>query len=166
MSDIQKEKEELIEMFGIHFENFHNLPPLGSRIFATLILDGCGRGFTFEDLVERMGASKSSMSTNLNLLLKLGKITYYTVPGDRKKYFRPSAFSERFSNYMKMIEFEKIIIDRMLAYREKTATCPAEQGDLEKSKAYKEHVLEMEELLTKTIARFKELEKNQNHYNH
>ena len=159
MSDIQKEKEELIELFGIHFETFHNLPPLGSRIFATLILDGCSSGFTFEDLVERMGASKSSMSTNLNLLLKLGKISYYTLPGDRKKYFKPSPFSERFSNYMKMIEFEKIMIDRMLAYREKTASCPAEKGDLQNSKAYKEHLLEMEDLLTKTIDRFKEIEK-------
>lgn len=162
MSDIQKEKEELIEMFGIHFEQFHNMPPLGARIFATIILDCCGRGMTFEDLVERMGASKSSMSTNLNLLLKLGKITYYTLPGDRKKYFRPSPFSERFSNYMKMIEFEKIIVDRMLDYREKTAACTAEKGDLEKTKAYKEHILQMEELITNTINKFKEIEKNKN----
>lgn len=158
MSDIKKEKEELIEMFGIHFEQFHNMPPLGARIFATVILDCCSTGMTFEDLVDRMGASKSSVSTNLNLLLKLGKITYYTLPGDRKKYFKPSPFSERFSNYMKMIEFEKIIIDKMLSYREKTAFCIAEKGDLERTKAYKEHVLQMEELLTATINKFKEIE--------
>lgn len=166
MSDIQKEKEELIELFGIHFTTFHNLPPLGSRIFATLIIDGCSKGVTFEDLLERMGASKSSLSTNLNLLLKLGKISYYTLPGDRKKYFRPSAFSERFSNYMKMIEFEKVIMDRMLEYREKTATCAAEKSDLENAKVYREHVLKMEELITDTIAKFKEIEKSKNHYNH
>lgn len=159
MTDIQKEKEELIEMFGIHFETFHNLPPLGSRIFATLILDCTRTGITFEDIVERMGASKSSVSTNLNMLLKLNKISYYTLPGDRKKYFRPSQFSERFSNYMKMVELEKIMIDRMLAYREKTAACQAELGDLEKVKAYKEHVLQMEALLTATIEKFKEIEK-------
>ncbi|MGQ2984386.1 GbsR/MarR family transcriptional regulator [Flavobacterium sp.] len=160
MSDTQKEKEELIEMFGIHFEKFHHMPPLGARIFATIILDACGKGITFEDLVERMAASKSSVSTNVNLLLSLGKITYYTLPGDRKKYFKPSPFSERFSNYMKMIEFEKMIVDRMLAYREKTAMCVAEKGDLEKTKAYKEHILQMEELLTNTINKFKEIENN------
>lgn len=160
MSDIKKEREELIEMFGIHFESFHNLPPLGSRIFAMLILDGCSKGITFEGLVERFGASKSSVSTNLNMLLKLGKISYYTLPGDRKKYFKPSAFSERFSNYMKMIEFEKVILDRMISYRGKTASCMAERGDLDNVCAYKEHVLEMEELLTKTINKFKEIEKN------
>lgn len=166
MSDIKKEREELIEMFGIHFEKFHNLPPLGSRIFSMLILDGCGNGITFEDLVERFGASKSSVSTNINLLLKLGKITYYTLPGDRKKYFKPSQFSERFSNYMKMIEVEKVILDRMLAYREQTARCVAEKGDLENVKVYKEHLLQMEELLTNTINKFKEIEKiKANQYN-
>jgi DNA-binding transcriptional regulator GbsR (MarR family) len=165
MSDIKKEKEELIEMFGIHFETFHNLPPLGSRIFATLILDCCSIGMTFEDVVERLGASKSSVSTNLNMLLKLGKISYYTLPGDRKKYFKPSPFSERFSNYMKMIEFEKIILDRMLAYREKTASCAAERGDLVNTKAYKEHVMQMEELLANTIKKFKEIEANKSNHN-
>ncbi|MCW4470015.1 hypothetical protein OGH69_13635 [Flavobacterium sp. MFBS3-15] len=160
MADVQKEREELIELFGIHFEKFHHMPPLGSRIFATIILDACGRGITFEDLVERMGASKSSVSTNVNLLLKLGKINYYTLPGDRKKYYKPSPFSERFSNYMKMVELEKIIIDKMLDYRQKTAMCSAEKGDIEKTKAYKEHVLQMEELLTNTINKFKEIENN------
>lgn len=160
MSDILKEREELIELFGIHFEQYHHMPPLGSRIFATLILDCCKEGITFEEIVERMGASKSSVSTNLNLLLKLGKISYYTVPGDRKKYFKPSPFSERFSNYMKMIEFEKMIVDRMLAYREKTATCKAELTDMDRTQAYKEHLLQMEELLTNTINKFREIEIN------
>jgi len=160
MADIKKEKEELIEMFGVHFENYHNLPPLGARILATLILDGCRCGITFEDLVERMGASKSSVSTNLNLLLKLGKINYYTLPGDRKKYFKPSPFSERLSNYMKMLSFEKDIIDRMICYREKTISCPEEQVNFENVKAYKEHVLEIEQLLLKAIEKFREIEKS------
>ena len=159
MSEIQREKEELIEMFGVHFESLYNLPPLGARILGTLIIDCCRTGMTFEELVERMGASKSSVSTNLNLLLKLGKINYYTLPGDRKKYFKPSPFSERLTNYMKMIEFEKEIIDRMLAFREKTISCPEEQCNLENIKAYKEHVLEIEQLMLKTINTFRETEK-------
>lgn len=159
MSDIKKEKEELVEMFGIHFESHHNLPPLGSRILATLILDGCKNGITFEDLTERMGASKSSISTNLNLLLKIGKITYYTLPGDRKKYFKPSPFSERLDNYLKMIAYEKLIIDKMIAYRKKTISNIEEQINFENVMAYKDHVLEIESLLEKTIATFKEIEK-------
>lgn len=157
--NIQKEKEELIEMFGIHFETLYHLPPLASRILGTLIIDCCRQGLTFEELVERMNASKSSVSTNLNLLQKLGKINYYTVSGDRKKYFKPAPFSERLSNYIRILEFEKQIIEKMLSYREKTASCDEEKNNLEHTKAYKEHVLEIEELLQKTISKFKTIEK-------
>jgi DNA-binding transcriptional regulator GbsR (MarR family) len=159
MADLSKQREELIELFGIHFENIGHLPPLGSRILAMLIIDACSRPYTFEDLVEQMGASKSSISTNLNLLLKMGKITYYTLPGDRKKYYRPSEFSERFDNYLKMIAFEKGIMDKMVDYRKKTVSSQSEKFELEKSEAYKEHILEMEALLNKTIEKFRRIEK-------
>lgn len=158
MSDLQKEKEELIEMFGIHFENNHKLPPLGARILANLVVDSCRCGITFEDLVERLGASKSSVSTNLNLLQQLGKISYYTLPGDRKKYFKSSPFSERMGNYKRIIEFEKEITERMLCYREKTITCPEEQINYENVQAYKEHMTQIGILLEKTIEKFKEIE--------
>ncbi|MXN91381.1 hypothetical protein GR160_09080 [Flavobacterium sp. Sd200] len=157
MEDLAKEREELIEMFGVHFESVHHLPPLGSRILATLILDSGSRKYSFDDLVEIMGASKSSVSTNLSLLVKLGKLTYYTLPGDRKKYYRPSQFSERFDNYMRMIAFEKEIMERMVTYRQQTATC-ADDKELEKTLAYKEHILQMEALLINTIQKFKDLE--------
>ena len=156
--DIQKEKAELIEMFGIYFETSFHFPPLASRILGTLIVDCCSDGVTFDSLVERMEASKSSISTNLNLLLKLGKITYYTLPGDRKKYFRPSPFSERMNNYLKIIAFEKEIIDKMISYREKTADTTEEHRNLQNTKEYKQHVLQMEELMFKTIKKFKDLE--------
>ena len=160
MQKIQKEREELIEMFGLHFELLYNLPPLGSRILGLLIIDGCKSGLTFEAIVEKMKASKSSVSTNLNLLLKMDKITYYTVAGDRKKYFKPSPFSERLANYIKLLEFEKKIIDRLIDYREKTVSCSEEQYNMENVKAYKNHVCEVEELLIKTIDQFKEIETN------
>lgn len=161
MSDITKERDELVEMFGVHFQNVHNLPPLGSRIFATLILDSYGDKVSFEDLVERMGASKSSVSTNLNLLLKIGKIEYYTQPGDRKKYYKPAPFSYRFDNYLKMIAYEKKIIEKMHSYRQKTSsTCPGSKYELEKIKVYEQHMLDMEQLILKSINEFRELEKN------
>ena len=79
---------------------------------------------------------------------------------DRKKYYKPSPFSERFDNYMKMIAFEKQIIERMLTYREKTTTCLEDRLDLERTKAYGEHVLKMEELIIDTVNKFKALEQN------
>lgn len=159
MSDLKKDKEELIEMFGVHFESIHNIPPLGARILGTLIVEHKD-GMTFEGLVEYMGASKSSVSTNLNLLLKTGKITYFTLPGDRKKYFRASPFSERFEGYMKMIDYEKNIIEKMIAYRKKVEAFTNEAFDFQYILAYKEHVLEIESILKKTIERFKDIENN------
>ena len=156
--DITKEKEELIEMFGIHFESLYHLPPLAARILGNLIIGSSKSGLTFEDLVERTVASKSSVSTNLNFLLKIGKITYYTLPGDRKKYFKPAPFSERMTNYLKIMEFEKQLIDRMIAYSEKTAVCPQELINLENCKLYKAHILEMEQLTIKAVNKFKEVE--------
>lgn len=161
MDDITKEREELIEMFGVHFETVHHLSPLSARIFGTLILDAGNRKISFDDLVELTGASKSSVSTNLNLLLKLGKINYFTVPGDRKKYYRPSPFSERFDNYMKMIAFEKQIIDRMLHYRERTIGCAQDKLDIERTKTYKEHMTQMENLIVSTVNKFKALEEKE-----
>ncbi len=158
---LKQQKEELIELFGQHFENLYHLAPLGSRILGTLIVDGCTSGITFEELVERTGASKSSVSTNLNLLLKLGKIKYHTVAGDRKKYFRASPFSDRLTNYVKIINFEKEIIDKMISYRTKTLSSVQEQQSLDNTKAYKEHMSKVEELILDTIETFKEIEKTQ-----
>ncbi|WP_245574959.1 GbsR/MarR family transcriptional regulator [Flavobacterium tegetincola] len=162
MMEIEKEKAELIEMFGVFFENTHHLPPLASRILGNLILDGCKTGLTFEDLVERMAASKSTVSTSLNLLLKSEKITYYTLSGDRKKYYKPSPFSNRLQTYLKMIALEKTIIEKMLGYREKTASCFEERCNLENMQEYKKHILTVESLLENTIQRFKEIEHNNN----
>ncbi|HTG67395.1 MAG TPA: hypothetical protein VL859_13560 [Flavobacterium sp.] len=160
--DVEKERGEIIEMFGNHFEKLYNIPPLAARIIGTLIIDGCKTGLTFESLVEKLGASKSSISTNLNLLLKMEKITYFTKSGDRKKYFKAANLSERLANFLKLIDSEMVIIDRMVDYREVTASCPEEKCNLENVKAYRTHVIEVGKLFTKTINEFKQIEINNN----
>lgn len=156
---LHQQKEELIELFGQHFESVQSLAPLGARILGTLIVDACKAGMTFESLVEITGASKSSVSTNLNLLLKLDKIKYYTIAGDRKKYYQASPFSDRLTNYVKAINFEKEIIDKMISYRSQTVSSIEEQRSLDNTKAYKEHMQKVEELLLDTIETFKKIEK-------
>jgi DNA-binding transcriptional regulator GbsR (MarR family) len=160
LDNLKKEREELIELSGIHFESLFNIAPLAARILGLLIVDGCKSGLTFEYLVETLSASKSSISTNLNLLLKMEKIYYFTIAGDRKKYFKAAPLSERLLNYKKMLESEKFVIEKMLHYREKTISCAEEKCNLENVKAYKNHIMEVEELLMKTIAKFKIIEIN------
>lgn len=158
MNALQKEREELIEMFGIHFESIYQIPPLAGRIIGLLIVEGCKSGLTFEAIVEKLGASKSSISTNLNLLLKTERVIYFTIPCDRKKYFKSAPLSNRLSNYLKFLESENYITDKIFEYRQKTASCPEEKCNLENIKAYKKHLKEVETSLKKTIAEFKEIE--------
>lgn len=159
---MHEEKQEIIEMFGVHFEQLYNIPPLAARILGTLIIDGCKSGLTFEDLVEKMKASKSSISTNLNLLQKMEKITYFTIAGDRKKYFKAAPLSDRLNNYLTLVNNEKILIDKIISYRERNISCSQEKINLQNSYAYKDHMLKAEQLLINTINKFKEIEeKNQ-----
>ncbi|GGA72198.1 hypothetical protein GCM10008015_11060 [Flavobacterium palustre] len=160
--DIKKEREEIIELYGNYFEKLYNISPLAARILGTLIIDGCKTGLTFESLVEKLGASKSSISTNLNLLLKMEKISYFTKSGDRKKYFKPANLSERLSNIIKLIDSEMLIIDRLVNYREVTASCPEEKCNLENVKAYRTHIIEVGKVFSKTINEFKKIEINNN----
>lgn len=71
---------------GVHIENKEQLAPLAARILADLVLKG-KKGETFENLVRDLNASKSTIFTHLTNLQASQRITYYTKPGDRKKYF-------------------------------------------------------------------------------
>ncbi|MCW2118393.1 GbsR/MarR family transcriptional regulator [Flavobacterium sp. 7A] len=162
--EIEKEREEIIELFGIHFESLYQIPPLAARILGVLIIDGCRSGLTFEQLIDKLSASKSSISTNLKLLLSMEKVYYFTISGDRKKYFKSASLSDRLSNYLKLIEAERNIIDKMHDYRHKSASCTEEIDNLENIISYKKHIQKIEKSFQQTIAEFKKIEiKNHNH---
>jgi len=158
MSNIQEEKEELIEMFGIHFETHHRFSPLSARILSLLIVENCRPGLTFDDLVLKLGASKSSVSTNLTLLLKMGKLEYFTVSGDRKKYYRPASFGSRMRTYLQIVLDEKKMVDRMVTYKNKIAKTDTEFINLEMLKVYQEHVEDFEGFLNNTIKKLDKIE--------
>jgi DNA-binding transcriptional regulator GbsR (MarR family) len=132
---------------------------------AVLVIEGCKTGLTFEYLIEKMRASKSSISTSLNLLLKAEHIEYYTQSGDRKKYFKAAPLSQRLNNYLLLLENEKKLIDKIISYRKKNNSCDLENINLQNSIAYQEHILQIEKVLTNTIEKFKSIE-NKNIANH
>ncbi|MCM4166663.1 hypothetical protein KCTC52924_01510 [Arenibacter antarcticus] len=86
-SDLQR--NQLIEELGVYFENNKILSPLAARIFSMMILTD-QEGISFDEFVEGLDASKSSISTNLQLLQASGRIVYFTKPGERKRYFKVS----------------------------------------------------------------------------
>jgi DNA-binding transcriptional regulator GbsR (MarR family) len=160
LNNLQKEREEIIEILGIHFESLYKISPLAGRILGLLIVDGCKSGLSFENIVEKLAASKSSISTNINLLLKMEKVYYFTIAGDRKKYFKSAPLSDRLSNYLKIIEAETFVINKMYNYREKTASCAEEDLSLENMISYKIHLQIVEKSLQKTMDEFKIIEIN------
>lgn len=84
--NLEKEKNNLIERLGVCLETNEKLPPLAARILSTLILTG-KKGCSFEQLVQQLSASKSTISLHLSTLEASGRINYFTKQGDRKRYF-------------------------------------------------------------------------------
>ncbi len=87
MANCSAEKSRLIEEIGLSFQDKNHFTPLAARIYAIMILSR-GEGFTFEELTSFTEASKSSVSTNLNLLVQLKYVEFFTKSGDRRRYFR------------------------------------------------------------------------------
>lgn len=117
MNITSPEKQQLIEEIGVHFESMNQMAPLAARIYAMMILSS-GDGYSFEEILDITGACKSSVSTQLNLLLQLKKVEYFTKPGDRKRYFRVNRFYLRMTleEYLKRITEEIKVREKIDAF--------------------------------------------------
>jgi len=82
---LQKQRE-LVEFIGIHSEK-DGFQPAAARIMALLIVSD-KEEFTFEDIVEELELSKSSVSVALKNLIIRDIVEYVTYTGNRKRYFR------------------------------------------------------------------------------
>lgn len=92
---INEKQAVQIEKFGVTLEKT-GFPPLAARIMALLLVAEppyC----SFEEIMEKLQSSKSSVSTSLNLLLNEGVVNYRTFPGDRRRYFQVNK-----ENWLKM----------------------------------------------------------------
>ena len=160
----EDQKKELIEELGIHLENQHDIPPLAARLYAMLVVTN-RNGLSFEECQINRCASKSSISTAINLLLKLGLITYFTKPGDRKRYFKTSAantfYLNKLEEKLKRIETENRIITKIRNYNQ-TYNPERYETNKERAEIYHSFIKQSEELLSNTLQVLKELE-NHNH---
>jgi len=150
-------RKNLLEKFAQHFEHLYHLPPLAGVILSELILEGHDRPLTFEEILDRTQASKSSVSTSLKLLLKQKRITYACQAGQRRKYFKPVPFSERLDFYEKLFQAERTLLNVLMQYRE-------QQGEMLpecrlRENAYREHIDGLESVFKRTIAKLKQIEK-------
>lgn len=158
----QQEQIKLIEKIGLGVEEHLKLSPLASRIYALLMLTSY-KGLTFEEIRELIKASKSSTSVNINLLTQLDYITFYTKPGDRKRYFKLAKYSsllslevyhqtifkeieiiEEINNYNKKFHPEKFINEQSLGH------------------IFKDYLLEKQQLVNRTIEKMRNFRENEN----
>ncbi len=149
-------KEELIEELGMHFEVLYHLPPLASRIYAILILNGYD-GMTFDQIMEQTEASKSSVSTGINLLMQTNKIEYFTKAGDRKRYFRnrKNHLKLRLGNYKDLIEKEIVLFEKTSAYM-KAFDLKTYKENLCYTSIYIDHLKESKKILEATLKKLEQ----------
>ena len=160
---LNEEKQLLIDRLGVHIEKKDNIPPLAARIVSTLILTG-KKGCTFEELVTNLQASKSTVSTHLNNLQHLKTITYYTVCGDRKKYFimNPNSMIIHMGEMLDTWEKEKHLHIAIMNYKEKINQVDPENIDLHFDLEFHLDYLNYLEQASESLKRIRErlLEKN------
>ncbi|MCS3529103.1 transcriptional regulator [Chryseobacterium sp. JUb7] len=90
--------QDAVKFYGTIF----NIPPLASKIYAYLLFDYEKMGITFDEFVEVLSASKSSVSTSISLLLNAELIVDHNKMDERKRYFF-------INDEYKKIRFEKIV---------------------------------------------------------
>ena len=90
--------QDAVKFYGTIF----NLPPLASKIYAYLLFDYEKVGITFDEFVEVLAASKSSVSTSISLLLNAQLIVDHNKMDVRRRYFF-------INDEYKRIRFEKIV---------------------------------------------------------
>jgi len=151
---------------GVHLEHKEQLAPLAARILANLVLKG-KKGETFENLVADLNASKSTIFTHLTTLQASNRITYYTKPGDRKKYFilSPNALINSMDEIIENWKEEREIHLEITSYKkeinETLSPDSIEKFDLEFHHEYLNY-LEQATALMKNL-RTKLIENHKNH---
>lgn len=97
-----------------------NLPPLAAKIYAYLMFDFERKGLTFDDLVDIFSASKSSVSTNLNLLINNNLIQDINKLDERKRYFtiNENYVKIRFQGISERLKEEAKIMDSLINFHQ------------------------------------------------
>jgi len=144
-SKLEIDQELFCEMMKFYGETL-NLPPLSAKIYAYLIFDFERKGICFEEFVEVFSASKSSVSSNLNLLLNADLIIDFTKINERKRFFKinENYIQIRFTAIINRMKREMTILDKLNAYRK----C-SEESNIQRFENYKS-------LLSKNIQNIEE----------
>jgi DNA-binding transcriptional regulator GbsR (MarR family) len=118
----REDELELCEGFGRLFEGTGNTRIAGRLVGWLLLCDPPEQ--TPAQLVEVLGISKASVSTELRWLEQLGVVERTTLPGDRRSYWRiaTSAWVDLMERRMRMIDRFVELADQGLALMQHEAS--------------------------------------------
>lgn len=135
------------------------LSPLSAKLYAEIILTDDG-GITFQMCQKNLGASKATVSAALNLLQKMGFISFFTKPGDRKRYFtvshRKTYFQNKLQEQLKKIKQDRTILKLVNDYHKKYSPDHHEKYGI-RNERYIEFLDATENLIRENLYYFKNL---------
>lgn len=107
-------------MVGFYCKVF-GLPLLASKIYALLVFDFERKGLSFDDMVCGLSASKSSVSTSLNILISNKFIRDINKIDERKRYFviNENFLEIRFQEILDRIKEEEILATALIDFQKK-----------------------------------------------
>lgn len=109
---------DLFQDFCAHHELVYHLSPLTAQIYTYIMFNNNRDGVTFDELVERLNASKSSVSTSLNLLISNNQIEHFNKIDERKRFFRlnPNYMTLRLQIIRDVLEREHALSLRLIKF--------------------------------------------------
>ena len=113
----------MIEVF-VRAANLIGLPRSVGEIYGVLYC--AERPLTFDDLVERLGISRGSVSQGLKLLRQLGAVKLHYVVGSRKDHFEPELSMKRLVGGFVRDQFSPHLVNGKLRLEQIDAEVEAE----------------------------------------
>ena len=128
---MELDKDLFCDMVKFYGNAFH-LPPLAAKIYSYLIFDFERKGVPFEEFVEVFSASKSAVSSNLNLLLNLKIISDFNRIDERKRFFvmNEKFMKIRFGEIITRMEDELSILNKLKDFRMTTDESSAQTFEI------------------------------------
>lgn len=109
---------DLFQDYCSHHEIVYHFSPLTAQIYTYIMFNNNRDGITFDEIVEKLNASKSSVSTSLNLLTSNNQIEHFNKIDERKRFFRlnPNFIIIRLQSIKDLLNREQALSIKMLKY--------------------------------------------------
>jgi DNA-binding transcriptional regulator GbsR (MarR family) len=114
LNNLTPDKLKFIENIALYYENY-GIPRIAGRMFGLLLLNT--QPLSAEQISQQLGASLSSISTNIRALISNGWVEKVTLPGDRVTYYRfsPHAWEQVMERRKQSFAPLKALADNMTA---------------------------------------------------